>query len=142
MILLRGKTCCFYFLDRRLHYMIYTQHLRGGVLMNMDFNEIHSELLVMKQELESRLEHDRSKNVYEEFATENFFRKKQDEKKVIIQKHIQDDLIDVKRALIKLDFGIYGYCEETGKPIPINKLKTLPTARTLQDFTYSELVRM
>ncbi|MBM7659436.1 RNA polymerase-binding transcription factor DksA [Bacillus mesophilus] len=109
--------------------------------MNMDFNEIHSELLVMKQELESRLQ-DGSGSVYEEMATEPLFRNNQDEKKILIQKHIQDDLIDVKRALIKIDFGIYGYCEETGEPIPLEKLKTLPTARSLQDFTYSELVRV
>jgi DnaK suppressor protein len=109
--------------------------------MNMDFNEIHSELLVMKQELESRLQYG-SQSVYEEFAAEPLYRKNEDEKKILIQKHIQDDLVDVKRALIKLDFGIYGYCEETGEPIPIEKLKTLPTARSLQDFTYSELVRM
>ncbi|WP_456275565.1 TraR/DksA C4-type zinc finger protein [Bacillus sp. AK128] len=109
--------------------------------MNMDFNEIHSELLVMKQELENRLKFG-SVNVKEEFATEPLFQKKQDEKKVLIQKHIQDDLADVKRALAKLEFGIYGYCEESGKPIPFEKLKTLPTARTLEDFTYSDLVRI
>lgn len=109
--------------------------------MNMDFNEIHSELLVMKQELESRLKLG-SENTFEEFATEPLFRNDQDEKKVLIQKHIQDDLADVKRALLKLEFGIYGYCEETGEPIPLRKLRTLPTARTLHDFTYSDLVRI
>ncbi|WP_246940127.1 TraR/DksA family transcriptional regulator [Bacillus pinisoli] len=109
--------------------------------LDVDLNEIHSELLMMQQELANRLKLG-SEHLYEEFATEPFYQRNQDEKKVLIQKHIQDDLEDVKRALLKFKFGIYGYCEETGQQIPIEKLRTIPTARTLHDFTYSDLVRI
>jgi RNA polymerase-binding transcription factor DksA len=109
--------------------------------MNLDFTELHSELLVMKQELESRLL-EGSERYMQEFAAEPLIQNKQDEKRILIQKHIQDDLKDVKRALVKLKFGIYGYCEDTGERIPFDKLKTIPTARSIHDFCYSELVKL
>lgn len=51
---------------------------------------------------------------------------------------IREDLMDVNRALLKMDLGLYGLCEETGVQIPIEKLKIIPTARTIYDFSFSE----
>jgi DnaK suppressor protein len=31
-------------------------------------------------------------------------------------------------ALIRLDDGTYGYCADTGEPIPLNRLEAQPTA--------------
>lgn len=109
--------------------------------MTMDYTELYSELLVMKQELESHLLN-RTDTHTEEFGSEPLFQHTKDEKKLLIQKHIQDDLYDVNRALMKLEFGIYGICEETGERIPLEKLKTIPTARTINDFRYNDLVKI
>jgi DnaK suppressor protein len=104
------------------------------------YNELYKELFMTKQELESRLKK-RTRDVFEEFAAETLFQTFQDEKKLLIEKHIQDDLADVKRALAKIELGVYGICEETGQKIPYEKLRTIPTARSIYDFNY-DLVRM
>ncbi|KAA0548009.1 molecular chaperone DnaK [Bacillus sp. BGMRC 2118] len=109
--------------------------------MNMELTEIHSELLMMKQELESRLMKDET-NSMDHFIHEPLFTNSMYEKKHLIQKHIHDDLQDVERALSKLEYGIYGICEETGERIPLDKLKTLPTARSIFDFSFHDLVRI
>ncbi|MBM6618527.1 TraR/DksA C4-type zinc finger protein [Bacillus suaedaesalsae] len=109
--------------------------------MNIEFTEIHSELLMMKQELESRLMKDET-NTTEHFFNEPLFTNSLYEKKHLIQKHIHDDLQDVDRALLKLEYGLYGICEDTGERIPLNKLKTLPTARSIFDFSFQDLVRI
>jgi DnaK suppressor protein len=118
-----------------------TIHLRGGVLMNTDYTELHSELLMMQQEMESRLQQDHT-SYNQEFIDEPLFLNTLHEKKQLIQKHIQDDLQDVKRALVKLEYGLYGICEDTGERIPLDKLKTIPTARSIHDFSYKDLVRI
>lgn len=38
--------------------------------------------------------------------------------------------IDVAEALEKMDQGIYGICEVSGDPIPLDRLKANPAART------------
>lgn len=47
---------------------------------------------------------------------------------------VQNELIDVERALVKMEYGLYGICEETRKKIPIEQLTHVPTARTIHDF--------
>lgn len=49
---------------------------------------------------------------------------------------MKNDLYDIELALQKIDNGLYGYCEITGKAIPIEKLKVLPTGRTIDDFSF------
>ncbi|WP_088067683.1 TraR/DksA family transcriptional regulator [Gottfriedia luciferensis] len=49
---------------------------------------------------------------------------------------MQNDLYDIELALEKINNGLYGYCEITGQPIPIEKLKVLPTGRTIEDFSF------
>jgi DnaK suppressor protein len=116
-------------------------HLRGGVLMNTDFTELHSELLMMQQELENHL-HQEYTPYNQEIIEEPLFSNTLYEKKQLIQKHIHDDLKDVKRALLKLEYGLYGICEDTGERISLEKLKTIPTARSIHDFSYKDLVRI
>ncbi|MFZ3587997.1 TraR/DksA C4-type zinc finger protein [Bacillus sp. DJP31] len=109
--------------------------------MNNDFTELYSELLLIKMELESSLLKGKE-NFSQELANEPLFQSTPNEKKIMIQKHIQDDLVDVNHALYKIEFGFYGICEDTGERIPIDKLKTIPTARSIHDFRYKELVRI
>jgi RNA polymerase-binding transcription factor DksA len=109
--------------------------------MNTDYTELHSELLTMQQELESRLQQEYTP-INQDMFDEPLFSNSLFEKKLLVQKHIQDDLQDVKRALLKLEYGLYGICEDTGERIPIEKLRTIPTARSIHDFSYKELVRM
>ncbi|MFB7140099.1 TraR/DksA family transcriptional regulator [Gottfriedia sp. NPDC056225] len=57
-------------------------------------------------------------------------------KHLMLVEDMQNDLYDIEIALQKIDNGLYGYCEVTGQPIPIDKLKILPTGRTLEDFSF------
>jgi DnaK suppressor protein len=50
------------------------------------------------------------------------------EKGLITEKHIQDQLADVKHALDKLDHGTYGLCDICGQPIEPARLEALPHA--------------
>ena len=38
-------------------------------------------------------------------------------------------LADVERALVKIDNGTYGQCEQCGQAIPEQRLEAMPTAR-------------
>jgi RNA polymerase-binding transcription factor len=38
-------------------------------------------------------------------------------------------LLDVERALVKMDEGVYGVSEESGVPIPLDRLEVMPWAR-------------
>ncbi len=109
--------------------------------MNIDYTDLYSELLMMKMELERSVLKG-TVNYSQELASEPLFQSKKDEKKLLIQKHIKDDLMDVNHAISKLEFGFYGFCEDTGERIPYEKLKTIPTARSIHDFCYKDLVRV
>lgn len=39
------------------------------------------------------------------------------------------ELQDIESALARMDAGIYGICERTGKRIPLRRLQLVPTAR-------------
>ena len=39
------------------------------------------------------------------------------------------ELRDVRDALQRMDAGVYGVCEECGKPIPLERLRAYPAAR-------------
>jgi len=43
---------------------------------------------------------------------------------------LEDKHRDVTDALEKMDEGVYGICEECSEPIPLDRLKALPSART------------
>ena len=74
-----------------------------------------------------------------EASQEFLFQNQQSEKEKIVIKHIKEDLNDVERALNKMNSGLFGICEETGSEIPMEKLRILPTARTMFEFTFTDL---
>jgi RNA polymerase-binding transcription factor DksA len=43
---------------------------------------------------------------------------------------LEDRLIDVERALTKIDVGTYGICEVSGESVEIERLEANPAART------------
>ena len=45
------------------------------------------------------------------------------------QRHAMQRLDEVKAALVRIDEGLYGVCEETGEDIPFGRLKLEPTTR-------------
>lgn len=102
--------------------------------MNGQYAEIKAELLMMKEELQSRLF---SHSAFYEMSAELGYEGDSSDKEKIILHHVKEDLQDVQLALWKIENGKYGICEETGEEIPLEKLKVLPTARTIYDFTYS-----
>jgi len=94
------------------------------------FSGIRYELQVMKEELRARLfEH----SLFEMTSDDH------QGKSQTLMHHIKEELQDVEHALMKIDKGLYGYCEETGEEIPFEKLRILPTARTKYDFFFQEL---
>ncbi|GGE66133.1 molecular chaperone DnaK [Priestia taiwanensis] len=109
------------------------------------FLEIQSELELTKKELETRL----LKEYYNKYDTEiseelTFHPGKAAEEQVkrkMLVHHIKEDLQDVKRALLKMQLGIYGICEETGTRMEIKQLRILPTARTVADVSYQRFYR-
>lgn len=48
-----------------------------------------------------------------------------------IMSNLQSQLFEIDAALMRISLGIYGICEKTGKPIPLERLKANPTARTV-----------
>jgi len=47
----------------------------------------------------------------------------------ILQEHEKELKYDILDAIEKIKNGSYGYCEETGEPIEIKRLLTVPTAK-------------
>ncbi|MDD2369890.1 MAG: TraR/DksA family transcriptional regulator [Sulfuricurvum sp.] len=48
-----------------------------------------------------------------------------------ILSQLQSQLFEIDAALNRINLGIYGICEKTGKSIPIERLMANPTARTV-----------
>lgn len=98
--------------------------------MNDQYTQIKSELELTKRELEERLnrywfdDRDQLQSVTKFFDSN---------KRNFLYQHIEAELQDVNRALLKMDFGLYGFCEETGEGIPYEMLKVLPTVRTFAE---------
>nr|WP_309099296.1 TraR/DksA C4-type zinc finger protein [Fredinandcohnia onubensis] len=103
--------------------------------MNDQYAEIKAELELTKKELISRL----MKSAQYEVSQELLFQNEQSEKEKIVMNHIKEDLSDVERALNKINSGTFGICEETGAEIPFEKLRILPTARTIFEFSFIDL---
>jgi DnaK suppressor protein len=109
---------------------------KEAFILNDQYAEIKAELELTKKELAKRLADSTLNELSEELVLKSSALNKERE----ILHHIKDDLQDVERALAKMETGTYGICEETNKQISLEKLRTLPTARTIYDFTLSELV--
>ncbi|MDD2266654.1 TraR/DksA family transcriptional regulator [Sulfuricurvum sp.] len=44
---------------------------------------------------------------------------------------LQSQITEIDAALNRINMGVYGICEKTGKSIPIERLMANPTARTI-----------
>jgi DnaK suppressor protein len=101
--------------------------------MSNDIYYIKQELEMIKNELLHRLfseplttsDFDHHLSIFEETN-----------KHQMLVEDMQNDLYDIELALQKIENGLYGYCEITGESIPIEKLKVLPTGRTMEDFSF------
>jgi DnaK suppressor protein len=51
------------------------------------------------------------------------------ESELSVVEHAEAELFEIDHALHKLDEGTYGYDEETGEPIPDERLEALPATR-------------
>jgi DnaK suppressor protein len=51
------------------------------------------------------------------------------ERDVRLGDHVRDRLAEVEAALVRIEDGTYGVCEETGDPIPFARLLAEPTTR-------------
>jgi RNA polymerase-binding transcription factor len=78
----------------------------------------------------------------EEEATESF----ELEKRLALERQIQEQLADTENALSKIAAGKYGLCESCGKPIEPTRLQALPQARVCMSckghhkgFSYSRI---
>ncbi|HEU5140440.1 MAG TPA: TraR/DksA C4-type zinc finger protein [Bacillales bacterium] len=59
------------------------------------------------------------------------------EKDFALRQQVEGELRDVQHALEKMENGTYGICETTGKAIPLERLRAIPTARTIVEATPS-----
>ncbi|MBP9757650.1 MAG: TraR/DksA C4-type zinc finger protein [Candidatus Pacebacteria bacterium] len=57
---------------------------------------------------------------------------------VPLVEELEDRHLDVTEALEKMDEGVYGLCEVCSEPIPLDRLKANPSART--DMEHAEEV--
>lgn len=48
---------------------------------------------------------------------------------VSLQSHHNHLSAEIKSALVRIEEGAYGYCDETGEPIGVRRLLAMPTAR-------------
>ena len=46
-----------------------------------------------------------------------------------VHEHVEEELAEVDAAIQRLDEGTYGICQETGDPIPDERLEERPAAR-------------
>ncbi|WP_017753651.1 TraR/DksA C4-type zinc finger protein [Calidifontibacillus oryziterrae] len=98
--------------------------------MNDHYHQIKTELELTKHELEDRLD----RSYFMEFGNfQSVATLYERERKYLVDREILAELEDVNRALLKMELNLYGLCEETGQQIPIEKLKVLPTLRTIKE---------
>lgn len=77
------------------------------------------------------------KNLYEELRDIEREMKKRLENDLVddkIKNFVIEELKDVQSTLHKLDCEEFGRCEISGELIPFDLLRTVPTARTMNDF--------
>ncbi|SEQ86762.1 TraR/DksA C4-type zinc finger protein [Piscibacillus halophilus] len=59
------------------------------------------------------------------------------EKDMAFHRRAEEELSEIEHALEKMENGTYGICERTGRPIPEERLKAMPTARYVIDESQS-----
>jgi RNA polymerase-binding transcription factor DksA len=59
------------------------------------------------------------------------------------QRHLQDDLEEIRKALGRIENGTYGLSEVSGKPIPLERLEVLPwSSRLVEEAAHGERSRV
>jgi RNA polymerase-binding transcription factor DksA len=110
-----------------------------------DLEELREALEVQKEELEEELAgHGRVQNETGDWqgASIGFEGEEADPNDVADQieelatnvplvEELEAKHLDVVEALERMETGIYGICEASGEPIPLDRLKANPSARTL-----------
>ncbi|MCA1029997.1 TraR/DksA family transcriptional regulator [Bacillus timonensis] len=104
--------------------------------MDDQYAEIKAELELTKNELKSRIFLSTSFTEGHSYMMSTY---DADKKERMLLHNVQEDLRDVEIALLKMEYGVFGICEDTGLQIPIEKLKILPTARSIYDFSFNDL---
>jgi DnaK suppressor protein len=94
-------------------------------MQNHPYLQLKVELKTMKQELTDSLKKHETDTLWYEHDKEQH-----------VVRYIKEELDDVERALFKFQIGLFGIDEVTGKLIPFEKLKVLPTARTEKDIYF------
>ncbi len=101
--------------------------------MSNEIFHIRQELEMIKNELLHRLF---SEPIHSSGVEPHLSLYEETMKHQVLVDDMKNDLYDIELAIQKIDNGLYGYCEITGKQIPIEKLKVLPAGRTIDDFSY------
>ncbi|WLR41203.1 TraR/DksA C4-type zinc finger protein [Bacillus carboniphilus] len=60
------------------------------------------------------------------------------EKDIALNDHCKEQLHEIENALERINNGTYGYCSVCGKDIDIQRLKSIPTAKTCVDHTVNQ----
>lgn len=95
--------------------------------------ELKEDLLSEKKQLTERIEHDSETldqgelssydNHPADTATELYIR----ERNQALDDHARDQLEKIEEALAAIEDGTYGICKQSGKEIPFERLKAVPT---------------
>src|SRR5688572_14551294 len=90
--------------------------------------QVRAALEAERAELATQLAENGDVPFDENFADSGQVAAEQGEHRAIVG-HIQDSLRDVDAALVKLDAGTYGKCDECGEDIAEARLEAMPSAR-------------
>jgi DnaK suppressor protein len=103
---------------------------------DLNYNDFEKVLMAEKARVEKNIE--TIKAEVEILADDNDINDVEDMAEVQIENskdqtllhHLQDELREVEAALERIHNKTYGICEKSGKPIPLERLKVYPLART------------
>ncbi|MGF9965596.1 molecular chaperone DnaK [Bacillus rhizoplanae] len=107
--------------------------------MTDTYMEIQEELQLMQRELQERLAKEETYAYDVEFGQEFLGIDNTNGKNKLLLHDMREDLKDVERALLKMEIGMYGICEETGQRMTLRQLKAMPTARTVYECFYGKV---
>lgn len=116
-------------------YLFMSEHLDSKKL-----DYFKEKLLEMKKENESKISDNEGNSPNDtiseladydnhpaDMATEQF----EQERDAGLNMVREDRLTEINDALERIEKGTYGYSEKSGKPIPVERLEIMPTARNL-----------
>jgi len=100
-----------------------------------ELKEIHKRLEQMREKLIAELDQ-AAGEIEKEPQGINIFQNKEEaaevrtnlDRSLALESHRRNNLVEIERALKKLDEGSYGTCDTCGKKIEVARLKALPLA--------------